>query len=103
MAWKTSEGILLMGGNKPSLLIKPDGTVEERFQLSHHTSRACAVPDDRTNSVYILGGYFRGEAFSIVKRYEETGPTDDFIPNMNYKRASLGCAGYYDNDNKVTI
>ena len=103
MAWQTDDGILLMGGAQQSILIKADGTTELKFELAIHTSRACAVPDDRTSSVYILGGYFRKQVFSNVTRYTKTGPASDLIPNMNFERASLGCAGYYDSNDKVDM
>ena len=101
VAWKTSEGILLMGGQQKSILIHPNGTTEYRFELAVQTSRACAVPDERTSSVYILGGYFRNRTFSNVTRYYISGPAPESIPNMNFKRVHPGCAGYYDNNDKV--
>ena len=100
MAWETNEGILLMGGTKPSLLVKPDGSTEERFRLTPPSIRACAVQDDRTSSVYILGGSVKKEVHSNVTRYGNSGFLES-LPNMNYKRKNLGCAGYYDNNNKV--
>ena len=58
---------------------------------------ACAIPDEKTQSVIITGGY---QSQRSVKRYNLKGLVEK-LPNMITKRQDHGCAGYQQDDKLV--
>ena len=58
---------------------------------------ACAIPDEKTQSVIITGGY---QSQRSVKRYNLKGLVEK-LPNMMTKRQDHGCAGYQQDDKLV--
>ena len=109
-AWQNSQGILLMGGrpaganssiyNSTTLLL-PEGGHKPGFDLVSPTCYSCAIPDPRSDSVIVLGGFDYGKvSISTVIRYGESGFLE-FLPSLNYPRVSPGCAGYYNDNNQL--
>ena len=110
-AWKTSEGILLMGGYYASdaanttTLILPDGGHRQGFNLVELSDGSCAIEDPETNSVILTGGYYydnKGSYLNSVIRYNESGFVE-YLPSLTSPRFLHGCGGYYNNDGNLVF
>ena len=112
VAWQTSKGILLMGGSDGSTeylqdsiktettLLLPGGQTQPGpFELRLASYQSCAIEDPRSNSVIITGGWRLGWR-ETVDRYNEEGFVES-LPNLNHARMNHGCAGYYNDNNKL--
>lgn len=133
VAWKTYEGLYLIGGVASpcsSTKLLPDGSSGDGFELAYETSYACAVPDKKSDSVIIIGGYqnemcggygndtngygsdddgygygYGGEGYypsSRVTRYDKYGFVEE-LPSLNYGTVYAGCSGYYDDDDNLVL
>lgn len=113
LSWKTSRGILLLGGwnnyigfSMKTILLLPDGNTQDGpFDLVRPSGYSCAIEDPRSSSVIVLGGlcYKNGsiQYLTNVERYNETGHMES-LPGLNNPRSG-GCAGYYTSDGNLVI
>ena len=108
VAWNTSKGILLMGGyTNPynTTWILQDGTSMQGFNLVEASFYSCAVPDPRSESVIVTGGFDAaknngsGEWLRSAIRYGENGFIE-YLPEK-IRAFHYGCAGYYNNDGSL--
>ena len=67
------------------------------FSIFSNDREACAIPDEKTESVIITGGY---RSPRIVKRFNLKGFVEN-LPNMLTGRENHGCAGYHQDDRLV--
>jgi len=132
VAWKTYSGLYLIGGYASpctSTKLLPDGSSVDGFELAYETSYACAVPDKKSDSVIIIGGYqnnmcsgygndtegygsddgygygYGGGSYypsNKVTRYNEYGFVEE-LPPLNYATVYAGCSGYYDYDDNLVL
>ena len=113
VTWRTSQGILLMGGYKnlsyfsnPTTLLLPDGTYRDSFDLKDKgLLNACGVEDFRAGNIILTGGVFpsstnTGGSTNNVTRYGENGFIED-LPKLIDRRSRHGCAGFYNNEDKL--
>ena len=100
-----------MGGNyddKTTTFIPFDGEPKRAFELEVPAYGHCAIDYTFKNSssVILLGGYDyinkTSTYLSNVTRYNGNGFMES-LPNMNYRRMYLSCAGYYDDNNVVSL
>jgi len=136
VAWKTYSGLYLIGGYEApcsTTLLLPDGSSADGFLLDYSSAFSCAVPDKKTDTVIIIGGY-QGDCDGYGSGYgnETTESPDDgygygvgyggstyypsdkvtvynqygyvgSLPNLNFGRIYAGCSGYYDYDDNLVL
>jgi len=98
-SWNIKEEgkIILMGGgynggNTTETITEGDYDGVPGFSMKYNTWRACAIPDDTSNSVIITGGQYTKR---IVSRYSTSGHVED-LPPLNQGREAHGCGSYRD-------
>merc|ERR1712098_400039 len=125
VAWKTYSGLYLIGGSDSpctSTLLLPDSSSTDGFLLKYSSYYSCAVPDKKTDTVIVIGGYQEmcdGNETTTVSPDDGYGygygggyhyhpyPSDKVtiynqdgyagsLPHLNYARYWAGCSGYYD-------
>jgi len=107
-SWNIKEEgkIILMGGgynggNTTETITEGDYDGVPGFSMKYNTWRACAIPDDTSNSVIITGGTIitggveTMRTVSIVSRYSTTSHVED-LPSLNQGRWHHGCGVYRD-------
>ena len=96
VAWKTSKGILLMGGhqnpNKTTFISA--GPQQAGFNLRQPFRHACIIPNPLTKTAYIIGGYHKEHLTKVIE-YSEDGFVRE-LPNLNSGRYRHACSSYYD-------
>merc|ERR1712098_109673 len=129
-------GLYLIGGYAApcsSTLLFPDGSSTYGFSLEYSSVYSYAVPDKKTDTVIIIGGY-QGDCDGYGSGYgnETTESPDDgygygagyggetyypsdkvtiynqygyagSLPPLNFGRIYAGCSGYYDEDDNLVL
>ena len=101
VAWKTSKGILLMGGhqnpNKTTFISA--GPQQAGFNLRQPFRHACIIPNPLTKTAYIIGGYHKEHLTKVIE-YSEDGFVRE-LPNLNSGRYRHACSSYYDDQQNL--
>eukprot|EP00091_Calanus_sinicus_P017868 TRINITY_DN3888_c0_g1_i2.p1 TRINITY_DN3888_c0_g1~~TRINITY_DN3888_c0_g1_i2.p1 ORF type:complete len:316 (-),score=66.45 TRINITY_DN3888_c0_g1_i2:89-1036(-) len=92
--WMTDQGLLLLGGgNHPfSTEIVTAGVEQgvESFAMKYDTRNACSMPDLKSDSIIVTGGY---QTKQQVSRYDINGFVED-LPDLIVRRAYHSCGSY---------
>jgi len=91
IAWESSQGLVLMGGDESSttaeIVNKGDLLISQLFIWG-----GCGITDTDTDSVIYTGGIL---TLTNVSRYSLTGLVEE-LPNLNHGRRYHGCSSYKD-------
>jgi len=97
-SWNNKEEgkIILMGGwysgRTTEAITEGENDGVTGFTLKYNTQAACAISDEKTNTVIITGGDYTKRT---VSRYGSAGHIED-LPSLNQGRRYHGCGAYTD-------
>jgi len=95
VSWVTDEGIMLLFPNGVTeTVIQGENMTQPGFTMLHNLIDACAIADQKSNSVVITGG---GNSINAVSRYGLTSFIED-LPSLNAGRKWHGCGAYFRKD-----